>query len=306
LDRAAVRRHAPRGGSRRGGGGAAHHGGGRRPRQHPAGAPRLPGNRSAGPAGALSRRPRLGILGLERHLAGSGVPRLGYPRLPAAHPLPAAGAARRGRRIRDARADPRHPPAGAADAPARDPRLRPCAAQGSTRHGHRGRRRFRRRPEQDRLSPRGRPTITRRQTMHHALTRALAAGMLALAAGGASAADKIKVGFMLPYSGTYAALGAAIENGFKLYVVEQGGKLGGREIEYFKVDDESNPAKASENANRLIKRDQVDVLIGTVHSGVAMALAKAAKGSDTTLIVTNAGADASTGPTRAPGSVPRS
>lgn len=137
--------------------------------------------------------------------------------------------------------------------------------------------------------------------MHHVLTRALAAGMLALAAGGASAADKIKVGFMLPYSGTYAALGAAIENGFKLYVAEQGGKLGGREIEYFKVDDESNPAKASENANRLIKRDQVDVLIGTVHSGVAMALAKAAKGSDTTLIVTNAGADAITGPMCGPG-----
>lgn len=34
--------------------------------------------------------------------------------------------------------------------------------------------------------------------------------------------------------------------------------------------------------HRLIKRDKVDVLIGTVHSGVAMALAKAAKDSDTT------------------------
>ena len=45
-------------------------------------------------------------------------------------------------------------------------------------------------------------------------------------------AGKLKVGFMLPYTGTYAALGRAIENGFKLYVAEQGGKLGGREIEY--------------------------------------------------------------------------
>lgn len=137
--------------------------------------------------------------------------------------------------------------------------------------------------------------------MHHALNRVLLASALALVAGHATAADKIKVGFMLPYSGTYAALGTAIENGFKLYVAEQGGKLGGRELEYFKVDDESNPAKASENANRLIKRDQVDILIGTVHSGVAMALAKAAKGSDTTLIVTNAGADAITGPMCGPG-----
>ena len=99
--------------------------------------------------------------------------------------------------------------------------------------------------------------------MTHALTRAALSAALMLAASGALAADKLKVGFMLPYSGTYAALGNAIENGFKLYVAEQGGKLGGREIEYFKVDDESNPSKAAENANRLIKRDQVDVLIGT-------------------------------------------
>ncbi len=40
---------------------------------------------------------------------------------------------------------------------------------------------------------------------------------------------------MLPYTGTYAALGSAIENGFTLYVQQQGGKLGGRDIEYFKV-----------------------------------------------------------------------
>ena len=48
---------------------------------------------------------------------------------------------------------------------------------------------------------------------------------------------KIRVGLMLPYTGTYAQLGVAIENGFRMAVDEQGGKLGGREIEYFKVDD---------------------------------------------------------------------
>ncbi len=94
---------------------------------------------------------------------------------------------------------------------------------------------------------------------------------------------------MLPYSGTFTALGVAIENGFKLYVEEQGGKLAGREIEFFKVDDESDPAKATDNVNKLIKRDNVDVIVGTVHSGVAMAMAKAAKESGTVLIVPNAG-----------------
>jgi branched-chain amino acid transport system substrate-binding protein len=107
---------------------------------------------------------------------------------------------------------------------------------------------------------------------------------------------KIKVGLMLPATGTFAALGTAIENGFKLHIAEQGGKLAGREIEFVKVDDESDPAKATDNVNKLIKRDNVDVLVGTVHSGVAMAMAKVAKDTGTLLIVPNAGADAVTGP----------
>src|SRR5204862_7739370 len=111
---------------------------------------------------------------------------------------------------------------------------------------------------------------------------------------------------MLPYSGTYAGLGNAIENGFKLYVQEQGGKLGGREIQYFKVDDESEPPKATDNVNKLIKRDNVDVLVGTVHSGVALAMAKAAKDNNTLLIIPNAGADAITGPMCGPNIVRRS
>ncbi len=133
-------------------------------------------------------------------------------------------------------------------------------------------------------------------------TTALAAAAFALLAQAPALAQgaKVKVGLMLPYTGTFAALGTAIENGFRLYVAEQGGKLGGREIEFVKVDDESDPAKATDNVNKLVKRDAVDVLVGTVHSGVAMAMAKVAKDSGTLLIVPNAGADAVTGPMCAP------
>ncbi|MEO5733989.1 MAG: ABC transporter substrate-binding protein, partial [Rubrivivax sp.] len=118
--------------------------------------------------------------------------------------------------------------------------------------------------------------------------------MLASAPATAQPAGKLKVGLMLPASGTYAALGTAIENGFQLYVAEHGGKLGGREIEYVRVDDESDPSKATDNINKLIKRDNVDVVVGTVHSGVAMAMAKVAKDTNTLLIVPNAGAGAVT------------
>jgi len=128
------------------------------------------------------------------------------------------------------------------------------------------------------------------------LAAALAFSSLACAQG----QPPLKVGLMLPYTGTYAALGNMIENGFKLYVHEQGGKLAGREIQYFKVDDESDPSKATDNVNKLIKRDNVDVLVGTVHSGVALAMAKAARESNTLLIVPNAGADAITGAMCAP------
>jgi branched-chain amino acid transport system substrate-binding protein len=137
--------------------------------------------------------------------------------------------------------------------------------------------------------------MKRRNTLAALLASAL------LAFGGTALAQaKLKVGVMLPFTGTYAALGTAIDNGFKLYVQEQGGKLGGREIEYFVVDDESDPSKATDNVNKLINRDKVDVIVGTVHSGVAMAMAKAARDSNTLLIVPNAGADAVTGPFCAP------
>jgi len=136
--------------------------------------------------------------------------------------------------------------------------------------------------------------------MHRAAIAVVAAALITGIAPAAHAQNKVKVGFMLPYTGTYAALGNAIENGFRLYVQEQGGKLGGREIEYFKVDDESEPSKAVDNMNKLIKRDNVDVVVGTVHSGVVMAMAKVAKDTNTLLVIPNAGARAVTGPMCAP------
>ncbi|MFN8894555.1 MAG: ABC transporter substrate-binding protein [Betaproteobacteria bacterium] len=130
------------------------------------------------------------------------------------------------------------------------------------------------------------------------ITRIALAAAVARAAPLAAQAQqaKRKVGLMLPATGTFAALGTAIENGFRLYVDEQGGKLAGREIEFVRVDDESDPSKATDNVNKLIKRDNVDVIVGTVHSGVALAMARAVRESGTPLIVPNAGADAITGP----------
>jgi branched-chain amino acid transport system substrate-binding protein len=124
-----------------------------------------------------------------------------------------------------------------------------------------------------------------------------------LAFGGASAAslafgrpalaqvNPIKVGVLLPYSGTFAQLGEAITRAMELYVKQQGGALAGRPITFVKLDDESDPPKAPELTTKLIQSEKVDVLIGTVHSGVAMAMAKIAREEGVTTIIPNAGAD---------------
>ena len=106
--------------------------------------------------------------------------------------------------------------------------------------------------------------------------------------------NKVRVGFMLPYTGTFAQLGINIENAFRLAIDEKGGKLGGREIEWFKVDDEAEPSKGIENATKLVQRDKVDVVIGTVHSGVQMGLHKVARDTGVLNINPNAGVHAAT------------
>jgi branched-chain amino acid transport system substrate-binding protein len=111
---------------------------------------------------------------------------------------------------------------------------------------------------------------------------------------------KLKIGLLLPYSGTYAALGHNITDGMKLAASEHGGKLGGREIEWKAVDDESDPAKAPANVNKLIAGEKVDILTGPVHSGVAMAMMQIVRQENVLTVVTNAGAQAITGTLCAP------
>jgi len=132
-------------------------------------------------------------------------------------------------------------------------------------------------------------TPNRRQVLLQGSALGVAASGLLLPQHVLAQSSKIKVGFMLPYTGTFAQLGVAIENGVRMAINEQGGKLGGREIEWFKVDDESDPAKAIENANKLVQRDKVDVMIGTVHSGVQMGIHKVARESGVLSLIPNAG-----------------
>jgi branched-chain amino acid transport system substrate-binding protein len=101
---------------------------------------------------------------------------------------------------------------------------------------------------------------------------------------------KLKIGLMLPYTGTFVALGHNITDAMNLRLAEAGNRLGGREYEIVKLDDESAPPKAKDNAARLLVRDKCDLLVGTVHSGVVLAMAQVAKEENKFLVIPNAGA----------------
>ncbi len=133
------------------------------------------------------------------------------------------------------------------------------------------------------------------------LIRGTAVGLaLAGATLSAQAADPVKIGVLLPYTGTYAALGEAITNGMKLAIKQHGNQLGGREVEYVIVDGEANPSTAIPKTQQLIAGENVDFVIGPVHSGVGMAMVKVARDTGAILIIPNAGFGAATGPLCAP------
>jgi branched-chain amino acid transport system substrate-binding protein len=133
-------------------------------------------------------------------------------------------------------------------------------------------------------------TLSRRRVL--ALAGAGAASFaLPFARPAIAQAKPIKIGLLLPYSGTYAQLGEAITRAMELYVKQQGGTLAGRQISFVKLDDESEPPKATDLTTKLVQGEKVDVLMGTVHSGVAMAMAKIAREEGVPTIIPNAGAD---------------
>jgi len=112
----------------------------------------------------------------------------------------------------------------------------------------------------------------------------------------AQAAEPVKVGILLPFTGTFAALGEATHNGLKLAIEQQGGTLGGRAVEFVVVDSEADPGKAVQNMQKLVSGAKVDVVVGPVHSGVGMGAVKVARETGVPLIIPNAGFNAATGP----------
>jgi branched-chain amino acid transport system substrate-binding protein len=88
-------------------------------------------------------------------------------------------------------------------------------------------------------------------------------------------------------------LGNSITDAMKLRIAAAGDMLGGRPVEYVAIDSEMSVPKAPQNTSKLVDKDQVDILVGPVHSGIAAAMAKiVGKRKQPIMIVPNAGSNA--------------
>jgi branched-chain amino acid transport system substrate-binding protein len=112
---------------------------------------------------------------------------------------------------------------------------------------------------------------------------------LALTASPAAAADRVKVGFIATFSGPIGLIGQHMYDGFLLGVEHAGGKLGGLATEVIKEDDQLKPDVGLQVAKKLLERDRVDFVVGTIFSNVMMAIYKPIVDSKTFLIGSNAG-----------------
>ncbi|MDX1402829.1 MAG: ABC transporter substrate-binding protein, partial [Kiloniellales bacterium] len=105
------------------------------------------------------------------------------------------------------------------------------------------------------------------------LRKAVLGLALTTAVGGAAfAGEPVKIGMITTLSGGGSSLGIDIRDGFQLALIQEGGTLGGYEVELIVEDDARKPANAVQIAQRMMKREEVDIMTGIVWSNLAMAV----------------------------------
>jgi len=82
----------------------------------------------------------------------------------------------------------------------------------------------------------------------------------------------VKIGLLMPYTGTLSVIGQDTTRGLELALGQSGGKAGGREVQVIKEDTEAKPATGLAKTRKVVENDRVDLLVGPVSSAVALAM----------------------------------
>jgi branched-chain amino acid transport system substrate-binding protein len=106
---------------------------------------------------------------------------------------------------------------------------------------------------------------------------------------GAALAQPVKIGFMNTFTGPGGMLGSEQYDGFMLAVELAGGKLGNRDVEVIKVDDQLKPDVARQLVDRLLTRDKVDIVVGVTFSNILQTVVGPVTAAGKIFISSNAG-----------------
>jgi branched-chain amino acid transport system substrate-binding protein len=91
--------------------------------------------------------------------------------------------------------------------------------------------------------------------------------------GSAIAAEPIKIGAILNYTGPAAMLGPLFKNGIVMALEEHDNQVGGRPIELIVEDAAGSPNVCLEKARKLVERDKVKIIIGPLMGDAILAIA---------------------------------
>src|SRR3989441_12687081 len=96
--------------------------------------------------------------------------------------------------------------------------------------------------------------------------------LVLLLAGPVAAAESIRVGYLGPLTGIFAAAGKDMLDGLKMAFEQVNYEVAGRKIELIEEDDEGNPATAQAKYRKLVAQDRIHVLDGVLLSNIGYAL----------------------------------
>ncbi len=105
---------------------------------------------------------------------------------------------------------------------------------------------------------------------------AVACTAVLLTGGNAPALSQVKgpirIGFIAPATGTFAANGRDMVNGFTMFWEEKGFSVAGRKVEIIDEDDSGTPSVTLTKARKLVELDRVHMVVGplTANSGNAI------------------------------------
>jgi len=131
--------------------------------------------------------------------------------------------------------------------------------------------------------------------MTHALLRTvgpmLLGGGLALATGATASAEELRIGFLAPTTGIFAAVGKDMVDGFQMYLDEVKSNFAGAQVKFIVEDEQGKPDVAVTKAKKLILQDKVHMIVGGLLASTGYALAPVSTSEKTLYISPVAAAD---------------